>query len=134
MIKILSLFAVLALVVLPTAVFGGGIFSGETGAGNPLGGFMTNVLTFINTIVIPFILAIGFLVFVWGVFQYFIIGGSNDEAKTTGRSLIMYAIGGFVIILAFWGIINIISNGIGLEQPLDSTPAVNTTPVNPTTK
>ncbi len=117
------------IVALPaiTQAQNGGIAQGQTTASS-LGVFMTNVLNFINTVLIPFILAIGFLVFVWGVFKYFILGGANDEAKESGKSLIMYAIGGFVVILAFWGIVNIISNGIGLESRLDSTPNVIVNP------
>jgi len=99
----------------------GGIAGGEDGE---IGTFLGNVLGFIDSVVIPFILAIGFLVFIWGIFKYFILGGANDEAKESGKSLIMYAIGGFVVILAFWGIVNIISNGLGLEDSLDSTPTV----------
>ena len=113
----------MTLVALPgfTNAAGTGIAGGDSQGGD-LGGFMSNVLEFITTVVLPFILAIGFLVFVWGIFKYFILGGANDEAKESGKSLIMYAIGGFVVILAFWGIVNIISNGLGLEDTLDSTP------------
>jgi Type IV secretion system pilin len=94
------------------------------GEGGELGSAMETILDFIDGIVIPFILSIGFLVFVWGMFKYFIQGGANDEAKESGKSLIMYAIAGYVVILAFWGIVNILSNGLGLEDTLDSTPQV----------
>ncbi len=117
------LFGLLATVLmLPAFTFAGNGIAGGDVQGGELGGFMSNVLDFITTIILPFILAIGFLVFVWGIFKYFILGGANDEAKESGKSLIMYAIGGFVVILAFWGIVNIISNGLGLEDSLDSTP------------
>ncbi|MCU0678404.1 MAG: hypothetical protein MUF19_02320 [Candidatus Pacebacteria bacterium] len=94
------------------------------GEGGDIGSAMETILEFIDGIVIPFILSIGFLVFVWGMFKYFIQGGANDEAKESGKSLIMYAIAGYVVILAFWGIVNILSNGLGLEEALDSTPSV----------
>ncbi|MFN3692961.1 MAG: hypothetical protein ACK4SL_02570 [Candidatus Paceibacteria bacterium] len=96
------------------------------GDGGDIGGAMTAILAFISGYVIPFILAIGFLMFVWGMFNYFIRGGANEEAKENGRSLIMYAIAGYVVILAFWGIVNILSNGLGLEDSLDTTPEVPT--------
>ncbi len=59
------------------------------------------------------------------MFKYFIQGGANDEAKESGKSLILYAIAGYVVILAFWGIVNIISNGLGLEDTLEETPQSN---------
>lgn len=76
---------------------------------------LTNILTFTNNILIPFIIGIGFLVFVWGMFQFFIAGGSNDEAKEKGKSLMIYATLGFVLIIVFWGIINLLTSSTGLE-------------------
>ncbi|MES2967001.1 MAG: hypothetical protein V4668_04390, partial [Patescibacteria group bacterium] len=114
-----GLLATFIIIALPVVTAAQGIRQGET-TGSAIGSFMNNILGFITSVVLPFILAIGFLVFVWGIFKYFILGGANDEAKESGKSLIMYAIGGFVVILAFWGIVNIISNGLGLEDTLDS--------------
>ena len=113
--------AVLVLPMVASAAAGGGIAGGDV-EGSAISEFMGNILAFIDSIVIPFILAIGFLVFVWGMFKYFIQGGANDDAKESGKSLIMYAIAGYVVILAFWGIVNILSNGLGLEDTLDTSP------------
>ena len=82
-------------------------------SGNDLRNFFVDVLTFINGTLIPFILGIGFLVFVWGMFQYFIYGGANDEAKEKGRSLMVYATLGFVLVLIFWGVVNLVAQGTG---------------------
>lgn len=91
--------------------------------GTGLSPFLTSILTFINTVLIPFILGIAFLLFVWGMFQYFIAGGANDEAKEKGKSLLIYAILGFVIIIVFWGVINLLSTATGLSgQSLTVTP------------
>ncbi len=96
------------------------------GDGGDIGTALGNILSFIDNVVIPFILSIGFLVFVWGMFKYFIQGGANDEAKESGKSLILYAIAGYVVILAFWGIVNIISNGLGISnQSIQDTPNAN---------
>ena len=81
--------------------------------GGTFGEFLRNILTFSNNVLIPFIIGIGFLVFVWGMFRYFIAGGANDEAKEQGRSLMVYATLGFVLIIVFWGIINLISSSTG---------------------
>jgi Type IV secretion system pilin len=92
------------------------------GDGGEIGDSLDAILQFIDSVVIPFILSIGFLVFVWGMFKYFIQGGANDEAKESGKSLIMYAIAGYVVILAFWGIVNILTSGLGLDEGLQYTP------------
>jgi len=78
------------------------------------GDYIDSIINFINAFVMPLILAIAFIFLVWGIIQYFVIGGANDEAKAKGKSLIIYAIVGFVIILSFYGIVNILVGGIGL--------------------
>jgi hypothetical protein len=89
------------------------------------GDLITNILTVINDLIIPAIIAIGFLVFVWGMFQFFIAGGANEEAKEKGKSLMIYATLGFVLIIVFWGIINLLTQSTGLDnETLDNTPTL----------
>ena len=82
---------------------------------NAFGTLLRELVDLSNKILIPFILAIGFLVFVWGMFRYFIAGGANEEARESGRSLMIYATLGFVLIIIFWGIINLLSSSTGLQ-------------------
>lgn len=96
-----------------------------SGDGGELQTLMEGILNFINDFLIPFIIAIGFLVFVWGMFQYFIAGGANDDAKAKGKSLMIYATLGFVLIIVFWGIVNLLTQSTGLEgQTIDYTPTI----------
>ena len=91
--------------------------------GGPFEDLLRNILTFTNDVLIPFIIGIGFLFFVWGVFKYFIFGGANDEAKEQGKSLIIYATLGFVLIIIFWGVVNLITGSTGLvSSSLDNIP------------
>ena len=89
--------------------------------GGEFGDLLANILRFANQVLIPFIIGIGFLVFVWGMFQYFIAGGANDEAKEKGKSLMIYATLGFVLIIVFWGIINLLAGSTGLNEDFDKT-------------
>lgn len=98
-------------------------------SGGAFGVLLSNILTFTNNVLIPFIIGIGFLVFVWGMFQYFIAGGANDEAKEKGKSLMIYATLGFILILVFWGIVNLLAGSTGMtDQTLQGTPKVITIP------
>ncbi len=85
------------------------------GTGGDIGTALGRIVSFINNVLIPFLFAIGFFMFVWGVIKFFVIGGNNDDAKAEGKSLIIYALAGFVVILIFWGIVNIVANGVGLQ-------------------
>jgi len=99
---------------------------GTAGSGGLLEGLLLTIIVFSNTVLIPFILGIGFLVFVWGMFQYFIAGGANEESKEKGKSLMIYAILGFLLIIVFWGIINLLAQSSGLQsEQLISNPGIN---------
>lgn len=95
-------------------------------AGGPLGELMSDILLFVNDYVIPFIIGIGFLFFVWGMFKYFILGGADEEKKLQGRSLMIHATLGFVLIIIFFGIVNLITSSTGLEgQVIENIPEIS---------
>lgn len=86
------------------------------GTGGVFGAFLGNILVFVNNVLVPFILGIGFLFFVWGMFQFFIAGGADEEKRANGKSVIIYTLLGFVLIIVFWGIINLVATGTGLDD------------------
>jgi uncharacterized membrane protein YidH (DUF202 family) len=95
------------------------------GTGGPLAEMLRNILTFGNTVVIPFIIGIGFLMFVWGMFQYFIAGGANDESREKGKKLMISATIAFVVIIVFFGAINLLTTSTGLQgQRIQNVPQV----------
>ncbi len=111
--------SLLTLLVLP------GVASAQLVDGNAgeFGELLITLVAIINTYLIPFILALAFLVFVWGMFKFFILGGANDEAKESGKSLIIYALAGFVLIVIFWGLVNFLATFTGVEgQDLKNLP------------
>lgn len=101
--------------ILPLLTSAAGTLADGSGNAGDFQKFLTGILNFSNNFLIPFIIGIGFLVFVWGMFQYFIAGGANDDAKEKGKSLMIYATLGFVLIIVFWGIINLLSQSTGLD-------------------
>mgnify|MGYP006268480697 CR=1 FL=1 len=109
----------------PVRTYAGGSLAEVGGGGGPFEELLANTIVVINEVFIPFIIGIGFLVFVWGMFVYFIYGGANEDAKEKGRSLMVYAVLAFVLMIIFWGIVNLIAASIGLQDAeLDATGAV----------
>ncbi|HMO77741.1 MAG TPA: hypothetical protein PKA42_03205 [Candidatus Paceibacterota bacterium] len=104
-----------AVFLLPFLVSAQGLAKGDA-TGGRFGELLANIIQFSSTVLIPFIIGIGFLVFVWGMFQYFILGGANDDSKEKGKSLMIYATAGFLLILIFWGIINLLASFTGLQN------------------
>jgi len=78
--------------------------------------FFDRMLSFINGTLVPFVFAIAFLVFVWGIFKYFILGGSDQSSREEGQRLMLYGIAGFVVMVSVWGIVNLLSSGLGFSD------------------
>ena len=117
-----SLFS--AVLVLPLTAAAQGI--AQSSDAGPFQDLLVNILDFSNDVLIPFILGIGFLFFVWGIFKYFIFGGANDEAKEQGKSLIIWATVGFVLIIIFWGVVNLLTESTGLANvQLNNIPEID---------
>lgn len=95
--------------------------------GGEFGDFLRNILEFSNDILIPFIIGIGFLVFVYGMFKYFIAGGQNEDRQKEGKALMIYATLGFVLIVIFWGVVNLLASSTGYDnQDLENRPEIDT--------
>jgi hypothetical protein len=97
--------------------------AGNYGSFSDLTTLAQGFVTFINSTLVPLVFALAFLVFIWGVFRYFIQGGSDETARDAGKQLMLWGIIGFVVMISVWGIVNLISNGLfGTgSQKLDST-------------
>lgn len=59
-------------------------------------------------VLLPFLVALGVIVFVWGVITYVI--ASDEEAKKSGRDRMIYGIIGLAVIVALWGLVRIVTN------------------------
>jgi hypothetical protein len=98
--KIISL----GLVLSPAVVFAADAFS---------------ILTVVNKIlatIIPILITLAVVYFIWGVIQYTV--ASDEEKKKKARGMIITGLIGLFVIIAFWGIIRLITNtfGVGPEQ------------------
>lgn len=81
-----------------------------------LAGYTDSVIDFFNEVLIPLILAIAFLVFIWGVFKFFIFGAQDEGARENGKNLMIWGILGFVIIISIVGIVSLLGDATGLND------------------
>ena len=65
----------------------------------------------INTI-IPILIILGVLYFIWGVITYVI--SADEEAKTKGRDKMIYGLIGLLVIVSIWGLVAILRNTFGV--------------------
>lgn len=78
-----------------------------------------SIITVVNrilSVIIPVLITLAVVYFIWGVIQYTV--SSDEEAKKGARSKIIQGLIGLFVIVAFWGIIRLITNtfGVGPEQ------------------
>ena len=83
------------------------------------------VLTVVNSYLVPILIAISFIVFLWGVFNYFIYGASDETKRKEGRQFVLWGIIGLVIIFSTWALVNIV------KGTLFPTTVQNTAPTPP---
>ncbi|MBP6859966.1 MAG: hypothetical protein KBC38_00140 [Candidatus Pacebacteria bacterium] len=74
------------------------------------------LLDFVDGYVIPLIFGLAFVVFIWFVFVYFILGGAEEEQRAKGKQFLLWSLIGFVLMLSLWGIVNLLQNTIGFDN------------------
>jgi uncharacterized membrane protein (GlpM family) len=95
-----------------------------------IGKLICQIQKILNAI-IPFLMTLGLLYFIWGVVRYVIAGGDEDKSK--GRDHIIYGLIGLSVIVGVWGLVNMITKTFGLSgnapslDPLEVTGGISTT-------
>lgn len=86
------------------------------------------VINFINTVAVPVLFALAFIVFIFGVFQYFILSHGDEEKATGAKNLMLYGLIGFFLMVSIWGLVNILIGSVSLNSNVPvypSTPAAH---------
>ncbi len=90
--------------------------------------FLGDISSFINSTLIPLLFAVALLFFLYGVFNFLIIGRDDSDKREEGRTYMIYAIVGFVIMVSVFGIVNLIAGGLGFsdDENIENLPNVPT--------
>jgi hypothetical protein len=105
---------VTAIVSYPLGVFAGGHFVGPPAPiclGQGFGALLCTIHGLLNAVV-PVLLALGIVYFVWGVVQYVI--RSDEEAKKAGKNRMIWGIIGLTVIIGLWGLVYTVVDTFGL--------------------
>ena len=86
-----------------------------TGISSTAGGLTSLVksLTSAANALIPFLLAIAVVVFIYGVIKYILVSGA--EEKAAARGYIIYGIIGIAVIVSLFGLINLLQSTFGVN-------------------
>lgn len=107
---------------MPASQFGGCQIGGNV---QDLGEFLCVILQLVNT-ALPVLVGLAVLVFFWGLVQYvFSLGSEGDEKKQKqGRTLMIWGIIAFFVMLSLFGIIEIARQTFGFADPRNQQPNV----------
>jgi len=81
-------------------------------------GFVQRVNDVILFPLITLMLAVAFLVFLYGCFE-FIMGANNETARETGRKHILWGIIGLFVMLTAYSLLMVAANTFGLQGQLN---------------
>jgi len=77
-------------------------------------GYATSIISLVNSILVPVLMSVAFIFFLYGIYKYFIQGAASETERETGRTFALYGIIGFVILFTVWGIVNIFMSTLNL--------------------
>jgi len=87
-----------------------------------LGTILQNVSDILNT-VIPILMILGTLVFLWGIITYITAAGDEEKLKSA-RTFIIWGLIGLFVMVSVWGLVQVLNNTFGVS-------ATQGTPIGP---
>jgi len=63
---------------------------------------------------IPLVIAIGLLFFIWGLVQ-FIIASGDEDAKEVGKRRMVWGVFALFVMVSVWGLVQIVADMVGAE-------------------
>ena len=79
-----------------------------------IGSGTTGIIGIMNTVIVPVIFGLAFLVFIWGVVTRFFVHGGDETKRVEGREFVLWGILGMVVLLSVWGLVNILLSTLGI--------------------
>jgi hypothetical protein len=87
----------------------------------PFGNFLLQLQDILDFL-IPLMLSLAVLVFLWGLVK-FIANADDEGAKESGKNLMVWGMIALFVMVSFWGIIGFVQESLGITGMITSTPA-----------
>lgn len=109
---------------------GFGYFGGGGCGGGTIICVAETILFLINSVLIPVLFAVAFIVFLYGIAKAYIFSVGDPEGVKAGHKLLLWGIIGFAVMVSLWGLVNVVTNTFGLNGGQISAPPYSPYPVN----
>ena len=81
----------------------------------------SDIISFVNctisTTIIPLLMSLAVLVFIWGIIQY-VIAQDDEGKRKSAKDTILYGIIGLFVMISIWGLVKILGNTFGVENTI----------------
>ncbi len=84
-------------------------------AATGIGCIASTVIYLINSVLVPVLFAVAFIVFLYGIAQAYIFSKGDAGKVEEGHKLLLWGIIGFVVMVSLWGLVNVVANSFGLS-------------------
>ena len=85
-------------------------------------GLLSKANDLINRL-IPFIIALTVLIFLWGIFK-FVISGGDGEARKEAQGYIIWGVVALFVMVSVWGLVNILVRSVNLDNTAPPAPGL----------
>ena len=102
------------------------VLSPALASAQSLGGLM-GLLDMANQLInrlIPFVITLALLVFLWGVLQY--VFSTDTTKREEARGYMIYGIVGLFVMVSVWGLVNILVRSLALDNVAPPAPGLPT--------
>ncbi len=93
----------------------GGFNTAGSCTGGGIGCVAYTILYLINSVFVPVLFAIAFIVFLYGITKAYIFSHGEPGEVEKGHKLILWGIIAFVVMVSLWGLVNVVANTFGLS-------------------
>lgn len=77
--------------------------------------YLIDFFNFLQDILMPLLVTVVTLVFVWNATRFFIFQSDTEEGREKAKTFTLWSIVGFVVTLSVWGIVHFFANILGLN-------------------
>lgn len=84
--------------------------------------YLESITAFVNGTIIPLFFAIAILFLFVNVTRYFVIEAADAYKREEARTYIIYAVIALVFLTSLWGVINLITTSLGLDNNVANCP------------
>jgi uncharacterized membrane protein YidH (DUF202 family) len=101
--------------ILPNIAFGAGLptVCSNSQIQNGIGYLFDFVSCTITINIIPLLIAVAVVLFIWGIIQMY-IDPNNEEQRKKGKTYAIWGLVGLFIMISIWGLVAILSNTFGV--------------------